>query len=248
MFNKHNLKFSVISILLTLNLNIGTLAMFPSDEHKISESISGIKFCEKCPINHESNIRNPKTSKSSIIDSCINILKLEKCPVTTKWILYIYNMVINNKCPSDDFIKRLESIPECVDQRGTTKRCPYCNGFFSNGKCCDDINCIFHWNEKACIHRTVSVRNKSGRFERLCLLPAIILEICKDIEFYPPAKAWAVYQLMEGKKTEWNYVDNMFNSFFYKARIIEIKESLNSAYKNISINDVIDAVLYYENF
>lgn len=266
MFKKHNIKFNIISILLTFSLNIGTLAMSPnSGGYKVLESISGLKFKEKLPITRVGNGKSKGGFTKTLIsdnslNDCIQMLvdvdaiTSKKVDLVTRWIKHLYHMIITDRnCPSYDFIEKIESIPEIVDQSTEEKHCPYCNEIVGSNKYCSDITCISYWNITRSGFKSYpkSLGYKPGWRERLCLLPTILLKICRDttIKFYPPAKAWAIHQLMEEKKTEWSYVDKLFDGLSYTAvRVSKIKELLNSAYESITIDDVIDASLYYENF
>lgn len=267
MFNKHNLKFGVISVLLTLNLSIGTLAMTPSSGFRVSESISGLKFKEKLPITRvgKGNKSNCGPTGESIVSdklsNCIEIIKSAgalqksgKYEFTARWIKHLHRMIITDcNCPSYNFIEKLELIPKDVDQSTEEKHCPYCDKVIGTNKYCSDINCISYWNlmYSGFRHYSKSLGNKSGWRERLCLLPAILFEICRDtdIKFYPPAKAWAIHQLMEGKQQNWKYVDKLFDGLSYSLnRVPKIKELLNSAYEGITVDDIIDACLYQESF
>ena len=268
MNRKCNLKLGVISILLTLSLNIGTLAMFPNSEHKVSESISGLKFGKKVSTMETGKGGYKITICNDILDKCLNILdgafiketRNHKNASNIHWIKHLHNMVLYCNCPPDNFIEKSKLLPIHVKQNDNDNEmhCYYCNSLVdTTTKHCSNQECISHWNLLRGVFRfefkSTFLSTKPGWRERLCLLPVILLEICKDtkITFYPPAKAWAINQLTNEKRNNWEYIDKLFDGLSRsEIKVSKIKELLESAYDSLTNDDIIDCCryLYQEDF
>lgn len=254
---KCSLKLSVILMILISSLNVGAMSELPK-----LPSLSSLNIREK--VSDMIPRKRGGSCKSKISDDTLNrclknlnevitVKEGSKNTLNIRWITRLYTIVRKSNCSPDNFIERIKPLPIFVDQSDKNTHCPYCNSLVKN-KYCTDQKCISHWviaaSNGGFKGKPRRLGDKSGWRERLCLLPAILLEICRDshIESSHPAKAWAIHQLMEGKETEWSYVDKLFNGLSYSTtRVSEIKKLLNSTYESISIDDVIDACLYYEN-